>query len=46
MTFLLVLFAPASAAAVLSTVIYPLTSLYASLWSYKLDFRIVDLNLI
>ena len=45
-TFLLVFFASASSAAVLLTVIVPLTRIYASLQSHKLDFRIVVLNLI
>ena len=44
--FLLVLFALASAAAVLLTVIFPLTSIYASLKSHKLDLSIAALNLI
>ena len=39
-TFLLVLFALASAAAVLLTVIVPLTWIYASLLSHKLDYSI------
>ena len=45
-TFLLVLFAPASAAAVLLTVTFSLKSISASLLSRKLDFKIVVLNLI
>ena len=44
--FLLALFASASAAAVFRTVIVRLTSIYASLKSHKLDFRIVVLILI
>ena len=43
---MLVLFAASPAADVLSTVIVPLTSMYASLWSHKPDFIIVVLNLI
>ena len=45
-TFLLVLFALASAAAVLLTVIFHLTGIYTSLQSDKLDFNIVVSNLI
>ena len=45
-TFLLVLVAAAPAAAVLLTVIFPLTSIYASLESHKLDLSIAFLNLI
>ena len=43
--FLLVLFAAAPVADVSATVIVPLTSMYASLHSHKLDFRIAVLNL-
>ena len=45
-TFLLVLFAAAPAASVLLTVIFPVTSIYASLQSHKLDLSIDVLNLI
>ena len=45
-TFLLVLFASTLAAAVLLTDIFPLTSLYASLQSHKLDLNVDVLNLI
>ena len=45
-TFLLILFAAAPAAAVLLTDIFPLTSIYASLQSHKLDLSIAVLNLI
>ena len=45
-TFLLVLFASASEATVLLTVIVSLTRIYASLYSHKLDFNIIVLNLI
>ena len=45
-TFLLVLFATAPAADVLSTIIVPLTRMYASLYSHKLDFSVAVLNLI
>ena len=44
-TFLFELFAAASAAAVLLTVIFYLTSIYASLQSYRLDFNIIASNL-
>ena len=44
-TFLLVLFAAAPEAVVL-TVIFPLTSIYASLESHKLDLSMAVLNLI
>ena len=44
--FLLVLFTAEAAAAVLLTEIFPLTSIYASLLSHKLDFSFVVLNLI
>ena len=45
-TFLLVLFASASAAAVLLTDTFPLASIYASLQSHKLDLSIDALKLI
>ena len=45
-TFLLVLFAVAPSEAVLLTVIVPLTRIYASLSSHKLDFNIAVLSLI
>ena len=45
-TFLLVLFASTLAAAVLLTDIFPLTSVYASLQSHKLDLNVDVLNLI
>ena len=45
-TFLLVLFAAAPAPAVLLTDIFPLTSIYASLLSHRLDLSIAVLNLI
>ena len=45
-TFLSVLFALAPSAAMLLTFIFPLTSIYESLQSQKLDFNIVVLNLI
>ena len=44
-TFLLVLFAAAAVTAVLLTVIFPLTSIYVSLQSRKLDLSIVVLSL-
>ena len=45
-TFLLILFAATPAAAVLVTLIVPLTRIDASLQSHKLDFNTVVLNLI
>ena len=45
-TFLLALFASTLAAAVLLTDIFPLTSIYASLQSHKLDLNVDVLNLI
>ena len=45
-TFLLILFAAASAVAVLLTDIFLLTCIYASLLSHKLDLSIAFLNLI
>ena len=44
--FLSILFAAAPTAAVLLTDIFPLTSIYASLQSHKLDLSIAVLNLI
>ena len=44
-TLLLVLFTAAPAAAVFGTVIVPLTSIYASLQSHKLDIIMDVLNL-
>ena len=44
-TFLFVLFAAGPSAAVSLTVTYPLTSIYGSLQSHKLDLRINVLNL-
>ena len=44
--FLIVLFAAAPSAAVLLTVIFPLTSIDSSLQSHNVDFRIVVLSLI
>ena len=45
-TFLMVLLAAAPSAAVLLTVIFPLTSIYATLPSHQLYLNIVVLNLI
>ena len=45
-TFLLALFAAAEATAVFGTVIVPLTSIYASLSSHKVDLNIMVLHLI
>ena len=45
-TSFIVLFEPATAAAVFGTIIVPLTCVYTSLQSHKRDFNIVALNLV